>query len=706
MAFLNKSMLKQKVFEKTVELHPLLQKTDIPLSVKQAYLQGCVLAALVDDEVISPDERSELHRLGASLQLQSSEIDECIETVSNLRSEEEKSQFVDEIIDVLRGDLYASYFLSDFQMVGKKNGVVPEEIAEFANYFGSLLTGRKGCKDTPGVAKDAVANPEQEGAGVSGEKVVQDDAECPHVPLSDEATKVLGIDFGNSFCRMAVYDKEGPVVLPNREGERQTPTAVAIDGEDQVLIGSAALKYAVLNPSDVVECIPRLLGRDFDGLTDDEKSLFFCEVVKDENGSAAVSLQGQVISMEVIAGLLLRKLKADAELVAGVQFQSAVIAIPVYYSARQKESLRVACEIAGLSPKFMGSSPVLAALCWSVQNKASSKFAVCDVGTGSVDVAIVDSGDGVVEVKSVNGNARVGGIDVDCALQDVLMSDFVEFCRCYDSRKDKVALRRLRIACAEAHLGANPIDLRGLARYSSGEQVDFLHTLNSNELEMFSRVLRGAVGESCKGCLGDAEVQGVDTLLLLGGWSKLPLVEESIRSAIKAAKVVRPQPNSEIVAMGAAIHAGIQFGACKDVLVLDVLPSAIGIETLGGEMTPVILRNTTIPTRKSQIFSTAADNQPAVTVTLYQGEHKAVKDCERLGSFNLSGIAPAPRGKPQIEVKFDVSGKGDLEVTAHDLSQDLSKALRVERVGAVSTEETLRLRGNLESLWRMAKNCR
>ncbi len=510
--------------------------------------------------------------------------------------------------------------------------------------------------------------------------------------------KVLGIDLGTTNSCMAVMEGGEATVIPNKEGARTTPSIVAFTKTGEVLVGQAAKRQAVTNPKSTIYSIKRFIGRRYDEMTDEIKMVPY-EVVRAANGDAAVKVNDKVYTAQEISAMILRKLKEDAEAFLGEKITEAVITVPAYFNDQQRQATKDAGKIAGLDVKRIVNEPTAASLAYGLDKKKNEKIAVYDFGGGTFDISVLDIGDGVFEVKATNGDTHLGGDDLDQAIMKWLIEDF-KAQQGIDLSNDMMALQRLKeeaekAKCALSSATTYDINLPFITADATGPK-HLTATLNKAKLESLTMDLVNRTSEPCRKCMNDAELSTVDEVVLVGGQTRMPLIQEKAKSLFgkEPHKGVNPD---EVVAMGAAIQGGILKGEVKDVLLLDVTPLTLGIETLGGVLTPLIERNTTIPTRKSQVFSTAADNQPAVTIAIFQGDRKMARDNKSLGNFNLDGIPPAPRGVPQIEVTFDIDANGILNVTAKDLGTQKEQKITITAAGGLSKDEIERMRKDAEA---------
>ena len=512
--------------------------------------------------------------------------------------------------------------------------------------------------------------------------------------------KVLGIDLGTTNSCMAVMEGGEATVIPNKEGARTTPSIVAFTKTGEILVGQAAKRQAVTNPLNTIYSIKRFIGRRYSEMGDEIKMVPY-KVVAAPNGDAAVEVNGKVYTAQEISAMVLRKLKEDAEAFLGEKITEAVITVPAYFNDQQRQATKDAGKIAGLDVKRIVNEPTAASLAYGLggDKAKNEKIAVYDFGGGTFDISVLDIGDGVFEVKATNGDTHLGGDDLDQAIMKWLADDF-QVQNGIDLLKDTMATQRLKeeaekAKCALSSATTYDINLPFITADATGPK-HLTATLNKAKLESLTMDLVNRTSEPCRKCMSDAELSTVDEVVLVGGQTRMPLIQDKAKSLFNKEPHKGVNPD-EVVAMGAAIQGGILKGDVKDVLLLDVTPLTLGIETLGGVLPPLIERNTTIPTKKSQVFSTAADNQPAVTIAIFQGDRKMARDNKSLGNFNLDGIPPAPRGVPQIEVTFDIDANGILNVTAKDLGTQKEQKITITAAGGLSKEEIEKMRKDAEA---------
>ncbi|NQU40244.1 MAG: molecular chaperone DnaK, partial [Lentisphaerae bacterium] len=501
-------------------------------------------------------------------------------------------------------------------------------------------------------------------------------------------SKVLGIDLGTTNSCMAVMEGGEPVVVPNAEGQRTTPSIVAFSKSGERLVGQAAKRQAVTNPQHTVFSIKRFMGRKFDEVAH-EITLVPYELVKAANGDAHVKIGDKTFSPPEISSMILQKLKADAEAYLGETITQAVVTVPAYFNDSQRQATKDAGKIAGLEVLRIINEPTAASLAYGLDKKKDEKIAVYDLGGGTFDVSVLDIGDGVFEVKATNGDTHLGGDDFDQAVIDWLIEEFKKDCD-VDLSKDPMALQRLKEAAekAKCELSSSQqtdINLPFITADASGPKHLNLNLTRAKLEQLTESLLERTRGPSLN-CLRDADVGSVDEVILVGGMTRMPKAQAMAKDAFgkEPHKGVNPD---EVVAIGAGIQGGVLKGEVKDVLLLDVTPLSLGIETLGGVFTKLIEKNTTIPTKKSQVFSTAADNQPAVEIHVLQGEREMAGYNKTLGRFQLVGIPPAPRGIPQVEVTFDIDANGIVNVSAKDMGTGKEQSIKITASSGLSEEE-------------------
>jgi molecular chaperone DnaK len=514
--------------------------------------------------------------------------------------------------------------------------------------------------------------------------------------------KAVGIDLGTTFSVVAVVQAGEPVVIPNQEGSRTTASVVAFTDKGERLVGQIAKRQAITNPENTVFSIKRLMGRKYNSPeVEHAKNRLPYKIVEAPNSDAHVEIRGKRYSPPEISAMILQKLKQAAEDYLGETITDAVITVPAYFDDSQRQATKDAGRIAGLNVLRIINEPTAASLAYGMDKKKEERIAVYDLGGGTFDISILEIGEGVIEVKSTNGNTYLGGDDFDLRIMDWMVEEFRKD-QGIDLKKDKMALQRLKEAAERAKIELSTsteteINLPFVTADASGPKHLLMKLSRAKFEQLVGDLIEGTTGP-CKNALTDANLSSsnIDEVLLVGGQTRTPKVQQTVQTFFgkEPNKTVNPD---EVVAVGAAIQAAVLKGEVKEVLLLDVTPLSLGIETLGGIFTKIIERNTTIPTRKSQIFSTATDNQPAVSIKVCQGEREMASDNKLLGNFELIGIPPAPRGVPQIEVTFDIDANGILHVSAKDLGTGKEQSIKITASSGLNEEEIKKMTRDAES---------
>ncbi len=514
-------------------------------------------------------------------------------------------------------------------------------------------------------------------------------------------SKIIGIDLGTTNSVVAVMQGGEPTVIPNQEGARTTPSVVGLTKSGERLVGQVAKRQAVTNPENTVYSIKRFMGKRYDEAGEESKRVPY-KLVRGQNDDARVEIFDKKYSPPEISAMVLQKLKSAAEDFLGEKVTKAVITVPAYFNDSQRQATKVAGEVAGLEVMRIINEPTAAALAYGLDKKKDETIAVYDLGGGTFDISILEVGEGVVEVKSTAGDTHLGGDDIDQKVMEWLVVEFKKESG-IDLSKDRMAIQRLKDAaekakCELSQLNETEINLPFITADASGPKHLQLKLTRSKLEQLMEDILQRTVGP-VKQAMQDAGLtyEKIDEVVLVGGSTRTPRVHQIVKELFGGKEPHKGVNPDEVVAVGAAIQGGVLGGEVKDILLLDVTPLSLGVETLGGVMTSLITRNTTIPTRKSEIFSTAADNQTSVEIHVLQGERPLSRDNRTLGKFHLVGIPPAPRGVPQIEVTFDIDANGILNVSAKDMATNKEQKITITASTGLSKDETERMRREAES---------